>query len=417
MLWRSNNCVALFHGEGNLTFPSRGCVAGVWDNGEMKKCDYIFDDALEYSEKNWDYCSTDKDRRFWSEIQNEVPFKDCTSVTNNGCVPLIPNDCFDVGDGYYDPKEDMVYSYNDDFLRSITDEEAVWAKEKCRIGKVGDREINPDDIATPRPSSPIDESDEQKIVKIQSLQRKRMAKKEVADRRGNAKDIPNYEETDIEKVGEKTEKGETVDECQKKDFEDTLSRFQDEGDEDKIVKIQSQTRKKIAVKKVEKRKEEKQLKKLADSMTEKDTEKIIKIQSLQRCHTAKKEVEEMRKENETETEEKGAEEDDEKPEDAKPSDEKPEEEVIPAEETPADENLTEEKPEEEEEVTPVEEKQKEEEEVILVEEKPEEEEVIPVEEKPEEEVKPVEDKPEEEEVVPVEEKPEEEEEVTPVEEK
>lgn len=52
----------MFHGLGELRYPSGEVVRGVWNNGELVSRQLFFDDCLEYFEKNWAYCKM-PDRR------------------------------------------------------------------------------------------------------------------------------------------------------------------------------------------------------------------------------------------------------------------------------------------------------------------------------------------------------------------
>lgn len=56
-----------FHGCGTLVLSS-GRFEGKWEQGKVVKGHYIFEDGLEFSEKNWGYCN-DQDRRYWKEVK------------------------------------------------------------------------------------------------------------------------------------------------------------------------------------------------------------------------------------------------------------------------------------------------------------------------------------------------------------
>jgi len=45
---------------------------------------------------------------------------------------VIPENCYDTGDGYYDPDRGMVFSYDDKFLRYPNEDEEEWIRNKCR---------------------------------------------------------------------------------------------------------------------------------------------------------------------------------------------------------------------------------------------------------------------------------------------
>ncbi|KAH0794908.1 MORN repeat-containing protein 5 isoform X1 [Histomonas meleagridis] len=58
-----------FHGQGVLYYPGRGCYKAQWDHGKVIDGQMFFEDGLEYSDKDWKYCSSE-DRRFYPEITN-----------------------------------------------------------------------------------------------------------------------------------------------------------------------------------------------------------------------------------------------------------------------------------------------------------------------------------------------------------
>ena len=123
---------ARFHGRGRLHFPGKGTYVGEWENGNVVSGTYVFSDELEFAEKDWQYLN-ESDRRFYSEIREGIAGGACVQLTNHGSVPDIPLGCYDVGDGYLNPAERQVYSYNGDVLRTATDAEERWAIASCRV--------------------------------------------------------------------------------------------------------------------------------------------------------------------------------------------------------------------------------------------------------------------------------------------
>jgi hypothetical protein len=123
-----------FHGPGRLHFPGKGTFVGEWSQGKMVQGSYVFADGLEFAAKEWDYL-LESDRRFWSEIQEGILGGDCVQLTNRDPPPEIPLGCYDVGDGYYNPRTRQVYSYRGDVLRSANEQEEQWALNTCRVNE------------------------------------------------------------------------------------------------------------------------------------------------------------------------------------------------------------------------------------------------------------------------------------------
>jgi hypothetical protein len=102
-----------------------------------------FEDGLEYEEKGWKYCAG-QDRRFRSEMAASCDIKAAGLLDHVNTPPAqrVPLDCFDCGDGYYDPSDKTVYSYETDEkggkieLREPEPEEIEFATTKGRLGSV-----------------------------------------------------------------------------------------------------------------------------------------------------------------------------------------------------------------------------------------------------------------------------------------
>ncbi|XP_076807279.1 MORN repeat-containing protein 5-like [Clavelina lepadiformis] len=149
-----------FHGKGTLFFPGGGRYESMWDNGREVSGNYVFQDGLNFENDDdpltgWRFCSRTWDRRFYKEITEGLrPADRCITSANcdEGGKPLrsIPEDCYDTGDGYYDPTQRVIYRYDEDaakallqgerlnsFLRNVTEEEHDWIIQKCREGRDG----------------------------------------------------------------------------------------------------------------------------------------------------------------------------------------------------------------------------------------------------------------------------------------
>jgi len=116
-----------FHGEGTLNYPNGGQYKAKWVRGKMVEGDYFFDDNLKYEFENWDYCTEEKDRRFYYERQTGFDPKKYQSK-----LKPIPEGTYDVGDGYYDPVASIVYDYAGQVLRTPSEKEVEWIVSKCR---------------------------------------------------------------------------------------------------------------------------------------------------------------------------------------------------------------------------------------------------------------------------------------------
>jgi len=103
---------------------------------------YFFFDDLEYIDSkkqqekklpNWKYCTQD-DRRFYTEtVRDNLRPDGLTLLTNDIRGPRkIPEGCYDVGDGYFDPIKQIICEYDSNYKRDVTEEEQAWIVNKCR---------------------------------------------------------------------------------------------------------------------------------------------------------------------------------------------------------------------------------------------------------------------------------------------
>eukprot|EP00658_Telonema_sp_P-2_P021279 TRINITY_DN18469_c0_g1_i1.p1 TRINITY_DN18469_c0_g1~~TRINITY_DN18469_c0_g1_i1.p1 ORF type:complete len:195 (-),score=41.64 TRINITY_DN18469_c0_g1_i1:202-786(-) len=132
-----------FHGNGVLYFPGLGRFHGRWDRSKVIKGKYVFEDGLVYDERRWEYCP-ERDRRFYTASaeydQDEATFQDqlvtaaeADQECGTACAkPIeIPAGCYDVGDGYFDPSNKSVYTYDGEFIRHPTKDEIDWIVKSC----------------------------------------------------------------------------------------------------------------------------------------------------------------------------------------------------------------------------------------------------------------------------------------------
>ncbi|XP_038590052.1 MORN repeat-containing protein 5 isoform X4 [Micropterus salmoides] len=107
----------MFHGKGVLHFPNGSKYEATWENGIAKQGSFTFADGLQYQEKDWDYCDG-YDRRFYSERCNGLRPAGESQLTDLHPPLIIPDGCYDCGDGFYDPNTRVVHSYTGRFLRN-----------------------------------------------------------------------------------------------------------------------------------------------------------------------------------------------------------------------------------------------------------------------------------------------------------
>jgi len=173
-----------FHGQGTITFPGSGKYEATWVFGKASDGKYTFGDGLGYQEKDWKYC-TPEDRRYRTEREDGIRPAGHDQLTDSRGFRELPRGCYDVGDGYLNPVDNLVYQYRTSAngatkaLRPAEDGELAWAKEKCRVG--GD-------------NAPVAEREDEVAAKtIQSRYKANRARKELDEVKKGAQSIQaNY---------------------------------------------------------------------------------------------------------------------------------------------------------------------------------------------------------------------------------
>lgn len=126
----------LYHGEGTL-YVKNGYFKGEWEYGKLVDGKFFFRDKLSVGAgelDTWEYCDGEEDRRFQSEINNGVPEGEMKYLSANIC-PLLPEGCYDVEEGYYDPASKAIFDFKTkDVVRYPDKAEAAWIMENCRKG-------------------------------------------------------------------------------------------------------------------------------------------------------------------------------------------------------------------------------------------------------------------------------------------
>eukprot|EP00640_Fibrocapsa_japonica_P007371 CAMPEP_0113936538 /NCGR_PEP_ID=MMETSP1339-20121228/3438_1 /TAXON_ID=94617 /ORGANISM="Fibrocapsa japonica" /LENGTH=190 /DNA_ID=CAMNT_0000939055 /DNA_START=34 /DNA_END=606 /DNA_ORIENTATION=+ /assembly_acc=CAM_ASM_000762 len=142
----------MFHGKGTLYYGN-GAYHATWENGKEISGEYVFGDGLKYQASDglkgmeWKYCS-EQDRRFYTEMLNGIRPAGVLQQTNNRSqAPKIPEGCYHIGDGYFNPATKAIHAHNNnEELRKPGQAEIDWILTKCRLGSSNpDRGDIPDD--------------------------------------------------------------------------------------------------------------------------------------------------------------------------------------------------------------------------------------------------------------------------------
>uniref|UniRef100_A0A2H1VUU8 MORN repeat-containing protein 5 n=3 Tax=Spodoptera frugiperda TaxID=7108 RepID=A0A2H1VUU8_SPOFR len=134
----------VFHGKGELHYENGMVLRGRWENGTMVERTLLFNDSLEYDEKDWKYCIP-PDRRFAIEYKHGLMPAGKSYLTADQPTREIPPGHYDTGDGFYDTKTKMIYKYDElgAVLRTPSRKEQIWIEKNCRV--------NPEKPLGPRP--------------------------------------------------------------------------------------------------------------------------------------------------------------------------------------------------------------------------------------------------------------------------
>ena len=131
MVYEGNFDKGEFHGEGTLIYPNGGRYVAKWNCGKLLGGEYFFYDNLQFKDKDWNYC-TIQDRQFYTEQLKGLRPDGKTLICNDINGPKsIPEGCYDIGDGYYDPTKRIICKYDGEFKRNLELNEEQWITEKC----------------------------------------------------------------------------------------------------------------------------------------------------------------------------------------------------------------------------------------------------------------------------------------------
>ena len=138
--------------------------------------------GLAYQETDWTYC-TPEDRRYYTEQENINPAGRDQLTNSTDAARVLPRGCFDVGDGYLNPEDCLVYSWTEEgkAIRPAEDKSAEfpseleWARANCREGGADAPEgLMETDVAAKR---------------IQAIQRGKQARRDAAENKKAATSV------------------------------------------------------------------------------------------------------------------------------------------------------------------------------------------------------------------------------------
>ncbi|XP_050295740.1 uncharacterized protein LOC126735698 isoform X3 [Anthonomus grandis grandis] len=99
-----------FHGTGALVYPNGSRIEGLWKKGKLTENKNFITTSGVTMTKN--YCVM-PDRRFQIEIENDFRPPGQEYLTNEPPPAReIPPECYDVVEGYFDPRTKTIYSYS-----------------------------------------------------------------------------------------------------------------------------------------------------------------------------------------------------------------------------------------------------------------------------------------------------------------
>ncbi|XP_030758953.1 uncharacterized protein LOC115884495 [Sitophilus oryzae] len=111
-----------FHGSGILIYPSGQRIEGIWKNGRLQSdCSFITEGGVVM---NTEYCKM-PDRRFQLELEDDLRPAGQEYLTKDKRARQIPDGCYDVGEGIYDPYIKTVVRYPATARKSSTVSDAL----------------------------------------------------------------------------------------------------------------------------------------------------------------------------------------------------------------------------------------------------------------------------------------------------
>jgi hypothetical protein len=108
-----------------MIFTNGGYLKGRWEKGKLIEKQYFYSDDLPFSENYKTYC-TDGDRRFEIEMRKGInPFDETLLLNSENGLKDIPEGTYDVKNGFFDVRRNLVYSYDRKKILRKVDEKEV----------------------------------------------------------------------------------------------------------------------------------------------------------------------------------------------------------------------------------------------------------------------------------------------------
>jgi len=140
---------------GMVSYPRGDTFEGEWEEGRYKTGQITFCDGLKFSSSNWKYCEP-PDRRFKVERYYGIKPAGRTLFSDQNPPPHIPPGMYDVGDGYYNPKNGDVRRYDGILQRRATGGECRWIQQNCRKAHDAMEQVAPKFLSERIPGSYCD---------------------------------------------------------------------------------------------------------------------------------------------------------------------------------------------------------------------------------------------------------------------
>ncbi|XP_017886363.1 MORN repeat-containing protein 5-like [Ceratina calcarata] len=124
-----------FHGHGSMYWPRGQRVDGIWSRGKCEGKEYVFNDSLNFSQRDWKYCKF-PDRRYFLCHKYGLRPAGATLRKNDPYELAVPPRCYDSGIGIFNPRTRCITSYQNPkkVLEIPSTEHARWIVKNCQKG-------------------------------------------------------------------------------------------------------------------------------------------------------------------------------------------------------------------------------------------------------------------------------------------
>lgn len=100
----------MFHGKGCMKYPMGQILSGEWVEGNLKTWDYTYSNKSDW---NLDKYCIPPDRRFYKSLQSGLEPAPCENLTKKAETPTLPDDYYDVNDGFFSSNTKCVHNTKD----------------------------------------------------------------------------------------------------------------------------------------------------------------------------------------------------------------------------------------------------------------------------------------------------------------